>query len=217
MLHLLPFFFCSAALGASCGTPQPGLVLGTGGTKSTASSLDECCSRCLKDPECGAYTWDGSKEKTCYVKDNAVGSEPCKSDHPACVSALRGSPSPTPPTPTPPGPSPGAPPNGQGCLSPAARALPYCNSSLSIAARVDDLAGRLSIDNLAKRLTSSGLVPAIDEIGLPPFNYRVEAIHGLEGDVNISANSLVSSLRTNQPLPRLITAYCIPSLLLAHR
>jgi len=71
-------------------------------------------------------------------------------------------------------------PNGQGCLSDAARKLPYCDTKRSLDDRLSDLSGRLTIDELAERLTSSSTCPAVDKIGLPELNYRVEAIHGLE-------------------------------------
>ena len=71
-------------------------------------------------------------------------------------------------------------PNGQGCLSDAARALPYCDTNRTLDDRLDDLATRLTIDELAQRLISGSTCPAVDKIGLPELNYRVEAIHGLE-------------------------------------
>lgn len=71
-------------------------------------------------------------------------------------------------------------PNGQGCLNATSKGLPYCDSSLSIEKRVDDLVARLTLEELASRLSSNSLVPAIPRIGLPAINYRAEAIHGLE-------------------------------------
>ena len=180
LLFLLLGGRCAVASTATCGASSPGVVIGTGGTKYTVEAESSCCSRCLADPECLSYTFDGPPSNTCYVKDNAVGTAPCKSDHPNCTSSLRGSgPAPSPSSPTP-APGPAGVPNGQGCLTAAARALPYCNTSLSLDARVQDLAARLSVEELAARLTSNSLTPAVDAVGLPAFNYRVEAIHGLE-------------------------------------
>lgn len=45
---------------------------------------------------------------------------------------------------------------------------------------MNDLASRLMIAELQDRLKSVGTVPEIHRIGLPEFNYRVEAVHGLE-------------------------------------
>lgn len=67
---------------------------------------------------------------------------------------------------------------GQGCLNKTS--LPFCWQNLSIEERLADLAGRLEVSELIGRLKSDGVVPAVARIGLPEFNYRVEAIHGLE-------------------------------------
>ena len=71
-------------------------------------------------------------------------------------------------------------PNGRGCQSAAARSLAYCDEALGLDARLRDLSGRLTVDELASRLQSGSVSAAIDRIGLPAQNYRIEAVHGLE-------------------------------------
>ena len=70
--------------------------------------------------------------------------------------------------------------NGRGCQTSVARALPYCDGSLSVLERVRDLSSRLSVEELAVRLTSGSVSPSVDRLGLPAQNYRIEAVHGLE-------------------------------------
>ena len=37
--------------------------------KSTVASIDDCCSACVADSKCNAYTYESSA-KTCFLKDN---------------------------------------------------------------------------------------------------------------------------------------------------
>ena len=71
-------------------------------------------------------------------------------------------------------------PNGRGCVDKAARKLPYCDASLSVEARVRDLSSRLTLEELIPRLQSGSVSPAVERLGLPAQNYRIEANHGLE-------------------------------------
>lgn len=85
-------------------------------------------------------------------------------------------------------------PNGVGCVSSNAKELPYCDESLDLEARLVDLSERLTRSELASRLRSDAMVPSIERLGLPEFNYRVEAVHGLEaycwGDPMVCPTSL---------------------------
>ena len=71
-------------------------------------------------------------------------------------------------------------PNGQGCQTSVAQAFPYCDLALSVDERVQDLVARPTLKEVVSRLRSSALAPGIDSIGLPPQNYRVEGVRGLE-------------------------------------
>lgn len=75
----------------------------------------------------------------------------------------------------------GGTPNGRGCLDAAARKLPYCDATLDLDARLADLSGRLTLEEMIPRIESASLSPAVERVGLPAQNYRVEAVHGLEG------------------------------------
>ncbi len=77
------------------------------------------------------------------------------------------------------------PPSGQGCLSPVAKALPYCDSSLPIASRVADILSRMTTAEKTAHLWGSGshgdntTFPGVPRIGLPPFDWGLEGLHGL--------------------------------------
>ena len=81
--------------------------------------------------------------------------------------------------------TPTLPPSGQGCLNPIAKALPYCNSSLPIAKRVADLISRMTIEEKTSHIWGSGshvpntTFPGIPRLGLPPFDWGLEGLHGL--------------------------------------
>ena len=51
-------------------------------------------------------------------------------------------------------PTPNELPNYQGCQTPLARAQPYCNSSLSVASRVDRLIASLTLKEKVSRMYS---------------------------------------------------------------
>ena len=162
---------------SSCTSPgTPGLI-GSGGDKIPAKTYKDCCALCTTHPECVAFTWEGN---SCYIKDNAVGGvKPCKSDHPGCLSGTK-APGPSPP---PPPPHNHTGPNGQACLPGTVSASQqFCDLTLNQYVRVRALAAALTLPELICRLTSDKPCPAINRIGLPSFNYRVEAIHGLEAE-----------------------------------
>lgn len=68
--------------------------------------------------------------------------------------------------------------NYQGCLTPAALAQPYCNTSLSIAARVASLVSSLNITEKANRMSVNSEGPVGDDtyrrLGLPPYAWLME-------------------------------------------
>ena len=77
------------------------------------------------------------------------------------------------------------PPSGQGCLSPIAKALPYCNTSLPVASRVADIISRMTIAEKTAHIWGSGshsdntTFPGVPRLGLPPFDWGLEGLHGL--------------------------------------
>lgn len=73
-------------------------------------------------------------------------------------------------------------PHWHGCLDPAATGLPYCDVSLSIEARLDDLLSRLNITEKIAQITPDRSIGNMcdsytigkPEIGLPPWHWLVE-------------------------------------------
>ena len=76
-------------------------------------------------------------------------------------------------------------PSGQGCVNATAKALPYCDPSLTHAERITDLLSRLTPEEKALHLWGSGThadnttFPGVPRIGLPSFDWGLEAQHGL--------------------------------------
>ena len=55
--------------------------------------------------------------------------------------------------------------------------LPYCDSSLSIAVRVDDLVSRMTLEEKMSQLVYNS--PAIDRLGIPAYQWGSECLHGV--------------------------------------
>lgn len=63
------------------------------------------------------------------------------------------------------------------CASDMLRPYPYCNASLPISTRVDDLLGRM---NLTEKIGQFGMIGnAIPRLGVSRYNYGGESLHGL--------------------------------------
>ena len=119
-----------------------------------------------------------------------------------CV-ALDGGGSPTPaPVPTPPGHI------NRACSDAASRALPFCNASLSLEARVNDLVGRLQPDEAGPLLTARHAAP-VGRLGIPAYDWGVNSIHGDQ----VSCGSVACA--TNFPLPMAVGATFNSSLVAA--
>ena len=72
-------------------------------------------------------------------------------------------------------------PDGPACSQAASRGWAFCNTSLSLEARVADLVGRLSMAEAGGLLTARQS-PRIDRLGVPPFYWGTNAIHGVRGN-----------------------------------
>lgn len=70
-------------------------------------------------------------------------------------------------------------PNFHGCVSPNATSLPYCNSNLSIDARLEDLVGRLTLDEkiglISPAVRGPTLSRGVPRLGVPDYNWLTEA------------------------------------------
>lgn len=82
-----------------------------------------------------------------------------------------------------PGPQPIGPPlpAGRSCSQAAAMRWPFCNASLPLEQRLDDLVARVTLAEIGPQLTSRES-PAIARLGLRPFYWGTNAIHGIAGD-----------------------------------
>ena len=113
------------------------------------------------------YSWTSAGD--CYCKPSTGGRR-------ASQGTTSGSCGPAPPTPPP---SPALP-NYQGCVSAAARALPYCDMARPIAERVAWLVGNLSLAEKISRMyscvdTCDTCACPIPRLDLPAFAYLLEA------------------------------------------
>ena len=87
-------------------------------------------------------------------------------------------------------PPPAGTPHFHGCVDPSAAKLPYCDVSLPMEKRLDDLMSRLSTDDKIQQLTPQpNLGDTCDtvtkgkaEIGLPPWRWLQEANTNIEAD-----------------------------------
>ena len=64
--------------------------------------------------------------------------------------------------------------NYQGCLSPAAKARPYCDPSLSIDQRVTSLVSSLNLSEKTSRMSTDPRASAIPRVGLPQYAWLME-------------------------------------------
>ena len=84
----------------------------------------------------------------------------------------------------PPVPPPGPPlAPGPACSQAETRGLPFCDTALPLAARVSDLVGRLNLAEIGPQLTARNS-PAIPRLGIPPFYWGVNNVHGITNPVS---------------------------------
>ena len=157
-LHFPFGVFIATANATSCST-FVNTVIGkdyiAGGSGSTQ---EECCASCLKTKKCKAWTLSGTE---CWLKDNVEVVKAAGCEHPgtSCTSGIiPGLPTPPPPPPTPPTPKPSPPPptpaadKYYGCLGANALSYPFCNTSLDLETRVNDLVERIAVDEMASQV-----------------------------------------------------------------
>lgn len=99
------------------------------------------------------------------------------------------------PRPPPPGPSL----NGTAaCTQPETRDLPFCNMSLPFAARAQDLVGRVRLTDIGPQLTARNS-PALPYLGLPPYYWGANFVHGITNAVTGGVLCLNASCVTIWP------------------
>ena len=64
------------------------------------------------------------------------------------------------------------------CSSPASRGWPFCNTSLSVEARIDDLMARIAVSEYGGQLTARASAP-IHRLGMGQFMWGTNAVHGV--------------------------------------
>ncbi|KAG8377373.1 hypothetical protein BUALT_Bualt08G0026300 [Buddleja alternifolia] len=76
--------------------------------------------------------------------------------------------------------------------NPQTKSLPFCQTTLPIHKRVEDLVSRLTLDEKISQLVNSA--PAIPRLGIPAYEWWSEALHGVSGyGLGVSFNGRIRS------------------------
>lgn len=76
----------------------------------------------------------------------------------------------------------------QACTNASTTGLPFCNPKLGIDQRVADLLQRMSTAEKVTQLIGGiggGTTPAIPSVGVPPYQYHNEGLHGLRDTCSV--------------------------------
>ena len=166
----------------TCATVQ-GVVLGLGNDlgQAIAKTQGECCSACQAKPQCRSWTYH-PKGSSCWLH-GSIG--PTKKED-NTISGVPGGKMPPIPPPSPPhhhggGGSPMGGWSGPEACSPGTNGttLKFCDHTLPLDARLDDLIGRVEVDEIALELTARQSEP-LDRIGVPSYYWGTNAIHGMQ-------------------------------------
>jgi hypothetical protein len=206
-LSALIMFLATGSVVAQSASPSchlfPGLVLGSGQlTTLNQPSADSCCSACGNVPNCAAWTWH-SDVLSCYLKDNA---RPATGKPSSTVtSGLHPGPTCTPKQ------KPSMCPGGKACpdcngpicpcaFDPAAHPTPapnipltpactpphdkyaFCNTTLSIEARVADLITYIKDEQKPNLLTARGGPSGLQNlsaVGVPAYYWGTNCLHSV--------------------------------------
>ncbi|CAI9775433.1 unnamed protein product [Fraxinus pennsylvanica] len=77
--------------------------------------------------------------------------------------------------------------------NPQTKLFPFCQTKLPIRKRVQDLVSRLTLDEKISQLVNSA--PAIPRLGVPPYEWWSEALHGVSGyGYGVTFNGRISSV-----------------------
>lgn len=145
------------------------------GFRNATSALD-CCRQCSTTPGCNFFAFEGrttlmGPAHNCWLKENP-GVPQINSDR-VCGSAGARPLPPAPPAPSPPQPS------FDACLPKPTK--PWCNVTKPFADRVNLLVSALTLDEKIAQIATytPATVPGVPRVGLPPFSYHSEGLHGL--------------------------------------
>ena len=167
----------TTTLASTTCTLKKNLIIGTGSIKIiNTHSTNECCAECYAfGYSCKAFTYQLSTG-TCYLKDNFKTSTP-STDRTSGITSS----SPTP------APLPNHTKTTRACLPGISDHYPFCNTSLTLEERVDNLISLLKPEEIPALLTareggggSPGPAGNISRIGLPEYDWGVNCIHGVQ-------------------------------------
>ena len=142
-----------------------------------------CCTLCQKEPKCKSWTFHAAAQPptkaVCWLH-SALG--PGKKEAGA-VSGVPGGTMPPLPPPAPPAHHDGGMgvPSGPDACATGTNGskLKFCDHSLSMDERLDDLIERVEVDEIALELTARQSEP-IDRLGVPSYYWGTNAIHGMQ-------------------------------------
>ena len=133
----------------------------------------QCCANCTADPKC--ISWNiNSAMKSCFLRGSYKTNPGA-----ACISGcVRGTCQPPPPPPPPPPAPPPPPPTFTGvtCTNTSFAGRPYCNQSLSIAARVASIVSLMTTAEKILMLDNNN--PGVARLGIRPMQFG-EGLHGV--------------------------------------
>jgi hypothetical protein len=160
---------------ASCKTEPDtdfygGDIGGPGHPHRKVGNLADCCKLCGNTATCKFFSYSGDNGGTCWLKSSFVKRVQTDGRTAGSIGDL-------PPPPPAPGPPPK--PAHDACFpTPTAK---WCNYTLSIPERVDALIAALTLDDKIQQISTftPKTVPGVSRIGLPPFSYHSEGLHGL--------------------------------------
>ena len=145
-----------------------------------ASSASDCCQQCASVSGCAYFSFstagsgryrDGKgPAHNCWLK-SSFGNRRANGGR---ISGAVDGPPPVAPTPSPP---------SDACLGscPLAGGCPWCDYSASVASRVAALLDVLTLEEKISQVSTytPKTVPGVARVGLPPFSYHSEGLHGV--------------------------------------
>jgi len=188
LLATIAIVATSALAAGSCGNLSPatdlmgGDISPLGAGFRNASSAADCCAACLGAGGCKYFTFapkpgaaaqlGGRVPHNCWLKASA--GRPSRNADRASGAA---SGMPLPPAP--------GPPNATDACFPKPTA-PWCDASKSIEARVALLVKALTLEEKIVQISTftPKTVPGVARVGLPPFSYHSEGLHGLRNSMD---------------------------------
>ena len=162
---------------------QSGLCLDAinGALPGSAVSISEC-DEARNSEQIWTVTANGSSP---VITISTAAPSPSVGDE-LCLTVAKPSPAPG-PTPI----------SYRGCQLPNITGLPFCDTSLSSSARAKDFVSRMTLSEKLRQLIGGiggGITPAVPRLGLPPYQYHSEGLHGLRSTCRLTKQPLFSTM-----------------------